>query len=246
MSMKILIVIAHIDPNKAATAYRLSYAARDALVAAGHEVKITDLIHEGFDKVATPGDFKSVHNEGGKFAYLSNQEQDNLVETIRKQQELILWCDHLLVVGPMWFFRYPACLYSWVERCFTNGFASDGVHEMEDGPLKGRKVAFIITTAAGGDYYSTKSFSGIDGLLYATVFQFRYVGFQATRVLGFWNANSEDPNYETEWIEKFRKAIVNLDNWPLMPTGKENPAPGEQCDLQIIASLDPITVESLM
>ena len=245
MAMKVLIVIAHIDPHKAATAYRISDAAREALTAAGHEVKITDLIHEGFDKVATPDDFKAVHNEEGTFSYLSNQEKDNLIDTIRRQQELILWCDHLLVIGPMWYFRYPACLYSWVERCFTNGFASDGEHEMEEGTLKGRKVSFIITTGAGYDYYSTKSFSGIDGLLYATVFQFRYVGFQATRVLGFWNANT-DQNAEKEWIEKFRKAIVNLDNWPLMPTGKEKVAPGEQCDLQIIASLDPITVDSLM
>ena len=95
-------------------------------------------------------------------------------------------------------------------------------------------------------YYSTKAFSGIDGLLYVTTFQFRFDGFIATRVLGFWDANSKDPNYEKEWMEKFRKAIVNLDNWPLLPTGKENHKPDELCDLQKIATLDPITIESLI
>ena len=59
--MKVLLVIAHVDPNRQATAYRLANAANEALVAAGNEVKTVDLIHEGFDRCATPDDFK----EGG-------------------------------------------------------------------------------------------------------------------------------------------------------------------------------------
>ena len=243
--MKVLIVIAHIDPNKAAASYRIANAAKESLLAAGNEVKVTDLIAEGFDKVATTADFKTVHNKDGHFAYLENQAHDNLIDTILKQQELITWCNHLLVIGPMWYYRYPACLYSWVERVFTSGFACDNEHEMEDSLLKGRKVTCIITTAAGGDYYSTKAFSGIDGLLYATTFQFRYVGFIATRTLGFWDANSKDPNYEKGWMEKFRKAIVNLDNWPLLPVSKEEHG-DEPCDLQKIAALDPISIDDLI
>ena len=55
----------------------------------------------------------------------------------------------------MWYFRYPACLYVWVERCFTRGFASDGINEMEEGMLKGGGLATV-----GVDYYNLGRIAG--------------------------------------------------------------------------------------
>lgn len=238
--MKVLIVIAHSDPNKEATAYRIAKAAEEALTAAGNEVKTTDLLSEGFDKVATIDDFKVVKDGGKHFAYLANQQESNLKEPVLRQHELVKWCTHILIVGPMYYFRYPACFYAWVERTFTSEFSfpDDGSH-----PVGNKKVSCIITTGAGPTDFTVNGDGPVDIFLYGTTFAFKYLGMQVTRTIGYWAANApETIAKEGEWMAKFKKAIVKLDSFPLLPVG----AADGKTECQRFAETEPLTLDEIL
>ena len=250
--MRVLIIIAHCDPTKKATAYRFAKAAEDALVAAGNEVKVTDIVHEGFDRVATENDFHKIDNNGlENFNYIENQREDNLIDAIKKQQAMLTWCTHVVIIGAMYYYRYPACLYAWIERVFTKNFAftfDNGQHAIFDqGLLKGRKVTCIITCGDRESHFSTTGYAPLDSFLYPTTYAFRYVGFTPTVSMGYFSANI--PEYvakEGEWLEKFKKAIVKLDQWPLLPMTKGTPQPGEKNEGQLYGEINPVTVDQII
>ena len=243
--MKVLIVIAHVDPKKEATSYRLAKAAEEALVAAGNEVKTTDLIHEGFDKNASPSDFKKVAD--GPFGYLNNQTtEDNYIPEIQKQHELLKWCTHLIVIGPMWFYRLPACFYSWIERVFTLNFAYDYEHALEEGLLAGRKASIIITCGGGKPHFDANGYAPLEACLYSSTYALKYAGFKVTKTFAYFSANDQDVvEKEPEFIQKFKKAIVNLDSWPLLPRLATHPKPGEKNEAEIFSRIEPVTIDEL-
>ena len=245
--MKVLIVIAHCDPNKNATSYRLANAAKEALEAAHNQVKVTDLVAEGFDRTATSNDFKKIADPK-KFNYVANElPADNLCDAVLKQHELITWCDHILVIGAMYFFRFPACLYAWIERCFTLDYAFSNTKNMENGPLKGRKVSLLITTGGPAPHFVARGYSPLEALLYSTTYGFRYCGFECTRSMGYFGANiPEVISKESEWTEKFKKAVVKLDSWPLLPILHGKPQDGEKNEPEIIAGLEPLQPEDVL
>ena len=245
--MKVLIVIAHCDPNKNATSYRFANAAKEALEAAKNEVKVTDLVAEGFDRTATANDFKKIADPK-KFNYVANElPRDNLCDAVRKQQDLIEWCDHVLVIGAMYFFRFPACLYAWIERVMTLEFAFSNAKNMENGPLRGKKVSLVITTGGPAPHFVARGYSPLEALLYSTTYGFRYCGFQATRSMGYFGANiPEVQAHEAEWVAKFKKAVVKLDQWPLLPVIQGKPKDGEKNEPEIIAGLEPLSPDDII
>lgn len=46
-----------------------------------------------------------------------------LESDITQQQELIRWCEHLVVVSPNWWWSAPALLKGYIDRVFLPGFA---------------------------------------------------------------------------------------------------------------------------
>lgn len=242
--MKVLVLIAHADPTKKATAYRIADTAEQALIGAGHEVKKVNLVEEGFSTTATTNDFNQLLP--GPFSYGSQgATRDNLKPEITKYQDMVTWCDHILVVGPMWKFRYPACLYAFVERVFTFGFGYTDKLYLEKGLLKGRKVSCIITTEADNDFYSTRGLGPIDFLLFATTYSFRYDGLESTCSLLYPSANEKETiAHESEWMEKFKKAIIHLDSWKPLPVNTDpkvceaiNIAHSENCNVENIYTI---------
>ncbi|KAH0789732.1 Flavodoxin-like fold family protein [Histomonas meleagridis] len=245
--MKYLIIIAHCDPNKNATAYRIANCAKESLLTANHEVKITDLISEGFDRVATMNDFKTIPDRN-KFNYIRCQlPVENLCDEIRRQQELIKWCDHVIVFGAMFFYRFPACLYAWIDRCFTLEFGFANSNTMDNGLLKGKKASFIITTAGSESHFLSSGYSPLESLLYSTTYGLRYCGIECTRSMGYFTANKPGTvDKEVEWIEKFKKAILKIDSWPLLPVLRGKPKDGEKNEAEIFAQLDPLRFEEIL
>ena len=245
--MKVLLVIAHVDPNREATAYRLANAAKEVLTAAGHEVKVTDLIHEGFDKCATPDDFKELPNGGKNFGYNRCQgKEENYIDVIQKQHELIKWATHLIIFAPMWMYRLPSCFYAWFERVFTFGFAYDYQHTLDNGLLAGRKVSFVVTFGGTFQHFAGNGYSPLEACLYSSTYGFRYVGIKPTRTFGYFSAlNPEVVAKETEYLEKFKKAIVKVDSWPLLPTMSTKPESGKPNDAEVLAKLDPLTIDTV-
>ena len=66
--MKFLFIIAHGDTTESSHAHVLAKSAQETLPAAGHEVRVVDLVKTTFKQCASPADFLKVP-EGEKFSY---------------------------------------------------------------------------------------------------------------------------------------------------------------------------------
>lgn len=210
--MRVLILIAHADDSHQATAFRLAKAAKEALLEEHHEVRDVILHEAGFSQVLTEKDFKVKKTEN--FNYMENSKDHNLVDLIYEQAENVKWATHILVFGPMWYFRFPACFQAWIERVLISA------------PGEGKKVSFIISNEADEKYYSKRGAGSIEQLLHSEYVAFRYNKFQVTRPLGYYNAGMgkiPDPEKEKAWVAKFKKAVVQLDNWQMWGTNDNDP-----------------------
>lgn len=235
--MKVLIVIAHCDPNKDSQSHKLANAAAESLREDGNEVQVVDLVEAGFDKVATVDDFKGPMPEDRKFSYLHVGKC--VGPDVKKAQDQIAWATHIIAIGPMWWFRYPACFDAWQERCFTVGFAFTHTESGENGPLKGKKALCIMTTGAGDDYYTKKGLGTIESFLLPATQAFRYTGMTTLRSVGVYGLSAEQ--LENEFIPKFKLAIKKLDQRPALPS-HEAPVDGH-CLSEVLATMDDFTLD---
>jgi putative NADPH-quinone reductase len=238
---KFLLLIVHPDVSGQSTSHRIAQAASAALVAAGNEVRTVDLIATPFNAGASAADFLEV--PAGRLVYQANQRPENLIPAIREQQALLEWSTHVVVIGPIWFYRYPAALYAWVERVWTVGWAYDFSKKYEDLTLFGRKALFVITTGAPGELYTHGGpLTSIDALLYATTYPFAACGFAVARTQGVWLAGKLDDAAAAEQIERAARAIVKIDRRPLLPF-RDPAKPQGVDDVEVFAKLPNIALE---
>jgi NAD(P)H dehydrogenase (quinone) len=129
MSKKILVIDAHPDPesftNCVAEEYYLS--AKDGK----HEVEIIKVRDLKFDLILHHG-------------YRTPQKMEL---DLKKAQELITWCEHLVIATPMWWYSVPALFKGFIDRVLMVGFAfkfNPETHKLER-LLKGRTARVIYT-----------------------------------------------------------------------------------------------------
>ncbi|QWG11984.1 NAD(P)H-dependent oxidoreductase [Bradyrhizobium sediminis] len=103
--MRILVLNAHPDQGSFSDAVAAAYV--EGAGERGHEVKSVMLRELQFDLVLRGG-------------YHSNKP---LEPDIAQQQELISWCQHLVVISPNWWWAAPALLKGYVDRVFLPEFA---------------------------------------------------------------------------------------------------------------------------
>ena len=103
--VRILILNAHPDEGSLCDAVAAAYleGAREG----GHEIRYVPLRELRFDLVLRGG-------------YHSTKP---LEPDIHQQQELIRWCEHLVIVSPNWWWSAPALLKGYIDRVFLPGFA---------------------------------------------------------------------------------------------------------------------------
>lgn len=129
---KILLLNAHADDDSLCFALAEQYF--KGAKAAGHEIKKVNLAELEFDLVMKK-----------KFFDKTRIEADVL-----QQQELIRWCNQLVIVTPNMWWNLPALLKGYFDRVFSYGFASDYKDKF---PyviplLKGRSARVIYTENA--------------------------------------------------------------------------------------------------
>jgi NAD(P)H dehydrogenase (quinone) len=103
------VVYCHPDPASFTAALR--DRAMDALAAAGHEVRMSDLYADGFEPTmsrAESSDFLAPDHH--------NPEIDEYCENLR-------WCNALVFVYPTWWSGQPAMLTGWLDRVLVRGVA---------------------------------------------------------------------------------------------------------------------------
>jgi NAD(P)H dehydrogenase (quinone) len=130
--MKIYILLGHPDSESFNGQIFETYVA--SARANGHEVKLQKLGNLRFDPVLWKG-----------YKMVQALEPDLLTA-----QENILWCDHWVIIYPIWWGSLPALLKGFFDRTLYSGFAYK-YHKNDpfwDKLLKGRSAEIITTCDA--------------------------------------------------------------------------------------------------
>jgi putative NADPH-quinone reductase len=135
---KILIINGHPDPNPDRFCAALARAYRDGAKGAGHDVRLLVLGRMDIPLVASRHDF----------------EDTPPPEEMRAAQESIRWCDHMVIVHPLWLGGPPALVKAFLEQTFRYGFAipRPGARS-PTGLLGGRSARLIVTMGMPAFFY---------------------------------------------------------------------------------------------
>ena len=126
---RILVINGHPYNKSLSTAISREYEAGAS--EGRHDVKLVNIRNLRFDLVLRAG----------------YREKQRLEEGLRRQQELIKWCDHLVIVTPIWWMSVPALLKGYFDRVLLPGFAFNYQNGrlFPQRHLTGRSVRVIYT-----------------------------------------------------------------------------------------------------
>jgi putative NADPH-quinone reductase len=130
--MKILVIDGH--PDKTSFTAAVANAYFEGAYNGKHDVKIIKLRDLKFDPI--------LHN--------GYKKEQKLEKDLVKAQELIKWCEHLVLVTPVWWNNVPALLKGFMDRVLNPGFAFSYSAETKKptGLLKGRTFRVLYSQAS--------------------------------------------------------------------------------------------------
>lgn len=218
--MKTFIVYAHHEPKSFAGALRDT--AIDALSAAGHQVVVSDLYAMRFKAVADGTDFLA----RADLTYLKYQAEqrhaaatEGFAHDIKAEQDKLHWCDHLILIFPLYWQGLPAILKGWIDRVLAVGFAYGGGRWFDSGPLRGRKALIAMTTGGLPDRFRADGlFGDIDWILHPLrVGTLNFVGIDTLTPFIAWGAASVDSSQRQGYLIDWRDRLRHLDHEPVQP-----------------------------
>lgn len=181
---KILVINGHPNPDSLNKALAEQYI-RGAL-AAGNELEVIELSQLQFNL-----------NLGHGY-----QKRTELEPDLLKAQELLMWCEHLVVIHPVWWGGLPALLKGFIDRIFLPKFAFSYRKNSVwwDRLLSGRSAEILYTIDQPIWYY--KLINGAPGLKQLKKMILEFCGFKVKRVTGFPNVRYSSPEKREQWLQK--------------------------------------------
>ena len=158
MGKRILLVQGHPDPNREHLCHTLEDAYARAAVLAGHDVRHVRVAELDFPLLRTQHDW----------------EKGALPGTLQTAQDDIGWCEHLVLLFPLWLGDMPALLKGFLEQVARPGFAFHGQanNPLKDKALKGRSARIVVTM-------------GMPALVYRWYFMAHSIKSLERNILGF-------------------------------------------------------------
>lgn len=189
MPRRIAILIGHPDPAGNRLTHALAAAYAEGARESGHEVRIVDIARLDFPLVR------------GK------EEWDNAPPPpdIAAAQEALRWCEHLLILFPLWLGAMPALLKAFLEQCLRPGFA---VTRTEPGMpfrklLSGRSARIVVTmgmpAAVYRWYYRAHSLKSLE----RNILEFCGIGPIRETLLGLVETGA--PKRQRKWLAQMRE-----------------------------------------
>lgn len=218
--MKVLIVVAHPEPNGKSFNHAMVGIAGDALREQGHEVRVNDLYANKFNPVGGPWEFETLPDPD-RFEYMAAQAYAETTGTkhqdVVAEQEQLDWCDLLILQFPLWWFGAPAILKGWLDRVMTDGVAYNNPGTYEQGGFGGRRATVAITTATDSEMYELRGRGGyMKHLLWPINNSLRYVGFDvlpyfvADEVGAYVSGNPEEDVICKKILTNYRAHVQGL------------------------------------
>lgn len=130
MTEKILIIDGHPDREETRLCHALTKAYHKGCETGGHEVRHIKISEISFPLLRTKAEF----------------ECDQLPADIKQAQEAFRWCNHILIVYPLWLGTMPSLLKGFFEQVFRPGFAFDqDAKGWPKGILSGKSARIVVT-----------------------------------------------------------------------------------------------------
>lgn len=183
MGKKILAVSGH--PSEASLCAALHAAYVEGATAAGADVRSLELRTLSFNPV-----------------FNGYRDPRPLEDDLKAAQELIAWCEHLVVTYPVWWGAVPGLLKGFVDRTFLPGFAFrySETSPLPERLLKGRSGRLIMTMDAPVWYYRLVHRRASEAMMrYATL---EFSGIKPVRVTRFGNVRGSTAEKRTAWLNK--------------------------------------------
>ncbi len=185
--MRILILQGHPDSESFCSSLARSY--QEGAQSAGHECRMLNIGELQFDSNLAHG-----------YRQIQPLEPDLI-----KAQEWVKWCEHLVVIYPMWWGQMPALLKGFFDRCFLPGFAFK-YHANDpfwDRLLKGRSAHMIVTSDAPVFYNFLAYWDAPITVPKKMIFKF--CGFHPVRVSRIGNIKNSKETKLRSVLETMRK-----------------------------------------
>lgn len=156
---RLLLIQGHPDPAGGHFCHALAQSYADAAAAAGHQVRRVELAQLDFPLLRSQAEW----------------EHGELPPVLLQAQQDIAWCQHLMLLFPLWLGDMPALLKGFLEQVARPGFAfkkDGGPNPFGQKNLGGRSARVLVTM-------------GMPALVYRFVFRAHSVKSLERNVLGF-------------------------------------------------------------
>lgn len=157
MGKRILIIQGHPDASESHFCHALEHAYTTGAKSTGHEVRTVDVARLNFPILRSQHEW----------------EHGALPESLKEAQQDIAWCEHLVMIFPLWLGDVPALLKGFLEQVARPGFAfkAEGKNPLKYKALTGRSARVVVTM-------------GMPALLYRYYFRAHSIKSLERNVLG--------------------------------------------------------------
>lgn len=191
-SRKILIVDGHPDCRDGRYVHAIAEAYAKAATASGHEVKTIRVSEWKFDWLKTADDFL----------------REKPPATVRRAQAEIAWCDHMVILYPLWLGSMPALLKAFFEQVMRPGFAFKGERggKLPKKLLVGKSARIIVTMGMPSLFYKWYFRAHSLKTLERNILGF--VGFAPIRSNVVGSVEGMSPKERQAWLQRIRRFAV--------------------------------------
>ena len=129
------------------------------------------------------------------------RKRTELEPDLLSAQDLIRWCDHLVVIHPVWWGTYPALMKGFLDRVFLPGFffkKRPGKAYSWDKLLTGRSARILYTLDTPRIYWWLSGMPSYVSLKWITL---GYCGMSPIRGTAFGIVRLSTPEQRAKWLE---------------------------------------------
>lgn len=186
---RILILQGHPDSEAPHLCHALGEAYAAGALAVGHELRQVDVAWLDFPLLRSKKDW----------------EHGVLPASLLDAQQAIGWCEHLLILFPLWLGEMPALLKGFLEQVARPGFAfsSEGGNPLAHKALAGRSARVVVTM-------------GMPALMYRYFYRAHSLKSLERNILGFVGigpiketligmVEAMDEGQRQAWLDKLRQ-----------------------------------------
>ncbi len=158
MNQRILILQGHPDASEAHLCHALADHYRNGALAYGHEVRVIEMATLEFPVLRSQKEWKNTP----------------VPASLTAAQKDIAWCQHLVLVFPLWLGDMPALVKAFLEQVLRPGFAFEYVEGNPLGRkgLTGRSARVVVTM-------------GMPAMIYRHLYRAHSVKSLERNILGF-------------------------------------------------------------